>query len=74
MKSQVQHKLILDGSIDSEHTCAKLSPLTSYRKSQPTTIVLLRGIMQGKKETLHECINRFTKVVVAVGDSDESFM
>lgn len=42
------------------------------KKIQPTTIVVLRRVTQGKKETLHSYINRFTKVGVIFGGSTES--
>lgn len=40
------------------------------RKWKPTTMVVLSGVNQNKKETLHEFIDSFTKVAIALGTND----
>lgn len=37
-----------------------------------TTMLVLNGVMQGKKDTLHAYIDHFTKAEVVMGGSNES--
>lgn len=43
-----------------------------YKKRKPTNMVVLIRVRQGKNETLWAYIDRFTKVGVDIGGSDES--
>lgn len=64
---------IPNGSIDSWIDLSEV--FTAYltaKKRKLTIMVLLIKITQGKKETMHEYNNDFTKMVVVVGGSDKS--
>lgn len=60
--------ILLDGSINS---LRNLCEAFNARKRKPMTMFVLSKINKEKKETLHEFINHFKKVVVAIWGMDD---
>jgi hypothetical protein len=68
-------KALPEGSIDSWKTlCKKFTSHFTSRRKQPKTVSVLSAIVQGKKETLREYIERFTRTAVDVKDSDDKLL
>lgn len=66
--AQAWYESLMDKSVDSwSDLCEDFTAPFTARKRQPTTMVVLNGVMQDKKETMCVFIDRFTKVVVAFG-------